>query len=213
MYPGSARRLMAPLCALKSFALAAVAQPSNVAIVHVTIIDPTAGKPQPDMTIVVRDRSIVAVGPAQDVTPPTSTKVIDGTGKFVIPGLWDMHSHFRDADRDLKMDLANGVLGIRNMGGAAKVFPLRDAIAAGQRLGPKIVASGPIVDGPDSFSNPDFTIAVKTPEEARATVRLLKKEGADFVKVYDGRSRDVRNAPMKPTGCWPRTIPTSRRPW
>jgi dihydroorotase-like cyclic amidohydrolase len=82
------------------------------------------------------------VAPAKDLKLPSSAGTINGTGKFVIPGLWDMHTHFRDADRDLKMNVANGVLGIRNMGGIAKeVFPLRDAIAAGQRLGPGIVAS------------------------------------------------------------------------
>src|SRR4029077_15482422 len=81
------------------------------------------------------------------------------------------------------------VLGIRNMGGPAKeVFPVRDAIAAGQRLGPKVVASGPIVDGPHSWSNPKFTVSVTTADEARSTVTVLKKEGADFIKVYDGLS-------------------------
>ena len=104
-----------------------------------------------------------------------------------------MHSHFRDAARDLKMDVANGVLGVRDMGGVAEeVFPLRDAIAAGQRLGPKIVASGPIVDGPDSWSNPRFTVSVKTPDEARTTVRSLKQRGADLIKVATTGSRGMR---------------------
>jgi hypothetical protein len=67
------------------------------------------------------------------------------------------------------MYLANGVLGIRNMGGASEeVFPIRDAIASGRQLGPKIVASGPIVDGPNSWSNPRFTVSFSTAEEARA---------------------------------------------
>jgi hypothetical protein len=89
------------------------------------------------------------------------------------------------------MDVANGVLGIRDMGGVAKeVFPLRDAIAHGQQLGPKIVACGPIIDGPDSWSNPDFTISVKNAAEARAAVVSLKKQGTDCIKVYDGLSRD-----------------------
>lgn len=167
----------------------AAAQSETLAITHVTIINPGILHTQLDMTILIRGGQIVLVGKSQAVHVPRSAKVIDGTGEFVIPGLWDMHMHFRDADRDLKMDLANGVLGIRNMGGAAKeVFPIRDAIAAGQRLGPKIVASGPIVDGPNSWSNPKFTISVGTAEEARSAVIALKKEGADFIKVYDGLS-------------------------
>ena len=145
------------LCALLGFARVVLAQSGGLALTHVTIIDPGVGKPQQDMTILVRGHDISAVGRAKQVTIPTSDKVIDGTGKFVIPGLWDMHSHFRDAGRDLKMDIANGVLGTRNMGGVAKeVFPLRDAIAHSQQLGPKIVACGPIIDGPDVLVQPEM---------------------------------------------------------
>jgi imidazolonepropionase-like amidohydrolase len=167
-----------------------LAQSGDLALTHVTIINP-GDKPQPDMTILIRGHEIASTGKTKDLKVPASAKTIDGVGKFVIPGLWDMHVHFRDADRDLKMDIANGVLGIRNMGGVAnQVFPLRDAIAAGQRMGPKIVACGPIVDGPDSWSNPQFTVSVKTADEARSTVRSLKAQGADFIKVYDGLSRE-----------------------
>jgi len=179
------------LCALLGFASVVLAQSGGLALTHVTIIDPSFGKPQHDMTILVRGHDIVAVGRAKQVKIPTSATVIDGTGQFVIPGLWDMHSHFRDAARDLKMDIANGVLGTRNMGGAAKdVFPLRDAIAHSQQLGPKIVACGAIIDGPNSWSNPQFTISVTTADEARAVVVSLKQQGTDCIKVYDGLSRD-----------------------
>jgi imidazolonepropionase-like amidohydrolase len=179
------------ICALLALAQVGVAQSGGLALTHVTVIDPGVSKPQQDMTILVRGHDIAAVGRSKVVKIPNSYKVIDGTGKFVIPGLWDMHSHFRDAGRDIKMDIANGVLGTRNMGGVAKlVFPLRDAIAQGQKLGPKIVACGPIIDGPDSWSNPDFTISVTTADEARAAVVSLKQQGTDCIKVYDGLSRD-----------------------
>jgi len=168
-----------------------LAQTSDLAITHVSIINPGDPRPLHDMTILIQGRSIASVGRTNAVKPPPSAKVIDGTCKFVIPGLWDMHTHFRDVSRDLKMYVANGVLGIRNMGGPAKeVFPLRDGIASGTQLGPRIVASGPIVDGPDSWSNPKFTVSVSTAEEARAMVRSLKQQGADFIKVYDGLSRE-----------------------
>lgn len=179
------------LCALLEVASVVLAQSGGLALTHVTIIDPGIGKPQRDMIILVRGQDIAAVGRAKQVTLPDAVRVIDGTGKFVIPGLWDMHSHFRDARRDLEMDIANGVLGTRNMGGVAKeVFPLRDAIAHSQQLGPKIVACGPIVDGPDSWSNPQFTISVTTTDEARAAVVSLKQQGTDCIKVYDDLSRD-----------------------
>ncbi len=169
-----------------------LAQTPDLAFTHVTLINPGASHPQHDMTILIHGDTIVSVGRSSAAKLPSSAKVIDATGKYVIPGLWDLHTHFRDAPRDLKMYVANGVLGIRNMGGPAnEVFPLRDAIAAGQQLGPKIVASGPIVDGPDSWSNPKFTVSVSTAEEARSMVRSLKQQGADFIKVYDGLSREA----------------------
>lgn len=170
---------------------ATISSAADYAIAHVTVINPGGGKPRREMTIVVHEDAIVAVLSSKQFRPKSSVNVIEGRGKFVIPGLWDMHVHFRDASRDLKMDIANGVLGIRNMGGAPKdVFPLREAIAAGTQIGPKIVACGLIVDGPDSWSNPQFTVSVRTAEDARAAVESLKKQGSDCIKVYDGLSRD-----------------------
>jgi imidazolonepropionase-like amidohydrolase len=131
----------------------AAAQSGDVAIVNVTVIDPAAGAPQSNMTVILRGAEIVAVSRAKDTKVPAGTQTVDGTGKYLIPAFWDMHVHFRDADSDLIMYVANGVLGIRDMGGAAKdVYPLREAIANGERLGPKIVASGAIVwMGPTRF--------------------------------------------------------------
>jgi cytosine/adenosine deaminase-related metal-dependent hydrolase len=153
-----------------------VGQSTDYAIVHVTVINPANSLSQPDMTILIHERAIVSVMPWKGRNLAASTAVINGRGKFVIPGLWDMHVHFRDANRDLKMDIANGVLGIRNMGAVTEeVFPLREAIARGENLGPKIIACGPIVDGPDSWSNSQFTISVKNAKEARMAVASQKK--------------------------------------
>src|SRR5579864_7174671 len=185
-------RMLLMFMALPFITAATLAQAPSFAITHVAVIDPASGQLLPDMTVVVRGANIESVEPSKQVKLPASTTLVSGKGMFILPALWDMHVHFRDTDRDLKMDVANGVLGIRNMGGAAKnVFPVRDAIATGQRLGPKIVAAGPIVDGPNSWSNPEFTVSVKTAEEARDMVRSLKQQGSDFIKTYDGLSRDV----------------------
>lgn len=116
-------------------------QSSDYAIEHVTVINPGSERPQLDRTIVVSGHIITAVVPSKNFKPTTSLRLVDAQGKFVIPGLWDMHMHFRDARRDLKMDVANGVLGLRDMGDVAKeVFTLRDATAQGKQAGPKIVA-------------------------------------------------------------------------
>jgi hypothetical protein len=194
----SFRRLLGSAGTLLFLTGFVVAQSSEIAITHVTIVDPGARKPQPDMTIIIRGREIASVGPARSLKSPSAAKVIDGTGEFLIPGLWDMHSHFRDAPRDLKMDVASGVLGIRDMGDVAvEVFPLRDAIARGEKLGPKMVACGPIIDGPNSWSNPKFTISVTTADEARAAVVSLKRQGTDCIKVYDGLARESYYAIME----------------
>jgi imidazolonepropionase-like amidohydrolase len=92
------------LCALLGFAGVVHAQSGGLALTLVTIIDPAVGKPQQDMTILVRGHDIAAVGQAKRITISASDKVIDGTGKVCDPGVWDMHSHFRDARRDLKID-------------------------------------------------------------------------------------------------------------
>jgi imidazolonepropionase-like amidohydrolase len=191
MRSASAFRSLLLVSTLFSFTNCAVAQTADYAIAHVTVINPGSGKVQPDRTLVINRAAIVSVGPTKHTKLPASTKVIDGSGKFVIPGLWDMHTHFQDAPLDMKLYVANGVLGVRNMGAPASlVFPLRDAIAAGKQLGPKIVACGPIVDGPDSWVNPSFLISVKNPDEARAAVDLLKQQGTDCIKVYNNLSRD-----------------------
>jgi imidazolonepropionase-like amidohydrolase len=101
MHTPSFFRWLLLLGTLFVFTSVAVAQSGDLAITHVTIINPGTGKPQPDMTIVIRGHDIVSVAPAKGFKLSSSTKVINGTGKVVIPGLWDMHTHFRDADRDL----------------------------------------------------------------------------------------------------------------
>ena len=164
---------------------------TDYAIAHVNIVDAEAAIVLLDQTIVLHGNTISKVVASKDLKPPASLKVIDGSGKFVIPGLWDMHVHFRDATRDLKMDVANGVLGVRNMGGTInEVFGLRYKVAHGEQVGPRIVGCGPIVDGPNSWSNPQFTISVTSAGEARQTVDSLQKQGTDCIKVYDGLSRD-----------------------
>jgi imidazolonepropionase-like amidohydrolase len=112
-------------------------------------------------------------------------------GKYVIPGLWDMHAHVRDPERELSLMVASGVLGIRDMGGEpGAIFRLRQRVASGEVLGPRIVACGPIVDGPEP-SNPPISIPVRDAASARQVVRSLKEMGADCVKVHDRVPRDA----------------------
>jgi len=122
---------------------------------------------------------------------------VDGTGKFLIPGLWDMHVHMVFGDwfphgKEITLPLfvANGITGVRDMGGELEVLQKwRKEIAAGTLIGPRIVISGPMLDGP----KPRFpsSIAVKTPEDGRRAVDDLKRRGADFIKLQSLIPRDA----------------------
>jgi imidazolonepropionase-like amidohydrolase len=164
-------------------------------ITYVTVIDPDNSKEIRDRTVIISRDRISEVRDREGMKPPAGAKVVDGRGKYLIPGLWDMHVH---AVFDERLDsmfptfVANGVLGIRDMGTSmplADIARLRQQIANGSRLGPRIVAAGPILDGRPKPLRPNF-LAINTPEEGREAVRRLKTGGADLIKVYSELSRD-----------------------
>jgi imidazolonepropionase-like amidohydrolase len=165
--------------------------PRPLAFVHVTVIDCTGAAPQPDMTVVVADGRIAAVG--KIVPIPANAQVVDGSGKFLIPGLWDMHAHCEYEGRPgrfLPLFLAHGVTGIRDMGGVLQdLSRLRREIEEGKRIGPRMVISGETVDGPIDKTLPHaerLRLFAASAAEGRACVRLLKQRGSDGVKVYSG---------------------------
>ena len=166
-------------------------QTAVIALTHVTVIDMTGARPKPDMTVVLTGNRITAIGKTGQARVPRGAQVIDARGKFLIPGLWDMHVHFTETERTFPMFVANGVTGVRNMGGAADdLFRWRAEVASGRLLGPRIVAGGPIVDGPDPAAHGP-TVVVANIADARKTVADLKQRGADFIKVYDRLPRDA----------------------
>jgi imidazolonepropionase-like amidohydrolase len=156
-------------------------------LTHITIIDATGASAKPDMTAVITGERITQIGKTGKVQLPPDGQVIDASGKFLIPGLWDMHVHnvsaiFRDAF--FASFLANGVTGVRDMHSPPVPFDQwRKDIADGKLLGPCIVASQAIVDGPKPIQN--GSLAVSNEAEARQAVISLKQRGADFVKVYN----------------------------
>src|SRR5690242_970571 len=125
------------------------------------------------MTVVIRGDRIAALGRSTNLPTPADAQVVDGRGRYLIPGLWDMHVHISDQRAFLSLLIANGITAVRDMGGSLDILQeWRRAIAAGAMLGPQIVAAGPFVDGPKPvWPN---SIAVDTPEAARAAVRHLK---------------------------------------
>jgi imidazolonepropionase-like amidohydrolase len=160
-------------------------QRTALAITHVTVIDCTGAPPKPNSTVLIAGGHITAVGPSDSVSIPAGAHVVDGTGKFLIPGLWDMHGHLTDATDDaFPLLIMNGVTGVRDMGGdLAQIDRWRSEIAQGTRVGPHIIRAGPFVDGPKTGVTNRLT--VRTPDEARQAVRDLKAKGVDFIKVHN----------------------------
>ncbi len=167
--------------------LLARAQPKPpIVFTHVTIIDVTGATPKRDTTVVITGDRISAIG--DNIPLPAGAQVVDATGKFLIPGLWDMHVHWYVRDT-FTLFLANGVTGVRQMFGNSDLLRWRDQIAKGSLLGPRMVVASPIIDGPQPIW--PNSIAVRNEDEGRKAVRRVKQWGADFVKVYALLPRDA----------------------
>jgi len=169
---------------------------SVFAITHVTVIDATGAAPRPDSTVVVSGGRIAAMGPANVVAIPREAKVVDAEGKFLIPGLADMHIHLTGAGEPtgsreflLPLLVANGITVVRDMGGRVEFLKqLRSEIDSGRRLGPQIFITGPYLDGNPPAFQPSMVVRNKV--EAAVAVEQLKSAGVDFIKVQSRLSRE-----------------------
>ena len=177
------------VCLLLFSLFPAHAQPgqSNIAIRNVNVIDVAGGKVSAGQTVLIRNGNIDAVGPAEAVPVSPATNIVEGYGFYLIPGLWDMHVHFRNnpvdrykpiADENaamLDLFVANGVVGVREMGGdlSDHVLQWRDQIREGKRVGPRILTPGRKLD----VATPAWpgSIAVTSPDEARQAVQRMKR--------------------------------------
>ncbi|HTP67972.1 MAG TPA: amidohydrolase family protein [Dongiaceae bacterium] len=170
----------------------------TVVITDVNIVDVRAGVILPEQTVVIDKGRIVAVGSRKDTRYPRNAPVIiNGKGSYLIPGLWDMHVHLsfgdwfpRAQEISLPLFVANGVTGVRDMGSELATIQIWRNEIEGQRLiGPRIMTSGPMLDGP----KPRFpsSIAISTPEDGRRAVQNLKQDGADFIKLQSLLPRDA----------------------
>jgi imidazolonepropionase-like amidohydrolase len=155
---------------------------------HVTVIDATGAPAQPDMTVVIRGDRITELGKSGTVQAPDGAQVVDATGKFLIPGLWDMHVHWLHRDY-LSLFIANGVTGVRIMWGAPMHHQWRQGIEKGEVLGPRLSIASAIVDGPKPIW--PGSLAVGNEAEGRKAVSQSKEGGADFIKVYSRLPREA----------------------
>jgi imidazolonepropionase-like amidohydrolase len=193
-------RITAILAALSLVSCAQVspvpsaAAPGVVAVTNATVIDPATDAPGVMANIIVSGGRIRAVGPNAPV--PRGAQVIDARGKYVTPGLWDMHSHLlATGPLGTKFEgyIGHGVLGVRDLGGHVDaLIALRRDLRRG-RLGPELVMAGPTLNGagPDGLPFADFHVVIATPEAARAAVRTLKREGMDVIKTHRATSREA----------------------
>jgi imidazolonepropionase-like amidohydrolase len=188
------RILQSLFIALALLSLSANAQ--TLIITHATVIDTVTGKTQPNTTVVIDKNRITRVITSSQANLK-SGQVIDAHGQYLIPGLWDMHTHVyfdstaaEGTDLVIPLFLANGITGIRDMGSALDpILHARDEIAAHRLLGPRMIVSGPMLDGPKSQYK--AAIAITTPEDGRKAVDMLKSRGADFIKVQSGVPREA----------------------
>jgi imidazolonepropionase-like amidohydrolase len=156
---------------------------------NATIIDVVTGTATPSRSILIHNAQIASIGAAIHV--PQSTRIIDGTGKFVIPGLWDMHVHLAARDQ-LPAYVRYGVTGVRDMGSDYdRVNIWRGEIQKGSLIGPHIETCGPALDGVAS-SDPKLRVRiVRTPGEARTVFNQLDDESVDFIGILPQLPRDA----------------------
>ena len=193
------RLLILAMCLVPCLRAAAADGPRDhpIAITNVNIVDVTDGSIWHNSTIYIRGNRIQWVAKNALLEHGERLTVVNGAERYVIPGLWNMHVHLvQDLPAEytervlLPLMVANGVSGARDMGGnLARLQALRDRIASGSLLGPRIMLAGPMLDGPQP-AYPD-SLPIATPDDARAAVRRLRQQGVDFIKVQSLLPREA----------------------
>jgi imidazolonepropionase-like amidohydrolase len=197
--PGSLLVRIVSGAGLLALSIASGSPPAGLVLRHVHVVDVAGGPTRRDQRIVIADGRISAIE-AESGSAPDAASVVDAAGAYVIPGLWDMHQHLaeypgvkpdRIAQAILPLYVANGVLGVRDMGTHEfdALARLRADIESGTVLGPRLVITGRALDGvppTDGIKRP-----VADDNDGRRAVRDLKRDGADFVKVYDRLTRSA----------------------
>jgi imidazolonepropionase-like amidohydrolase len=157
----------------------------NIAIVNVTIINGTDHPPRINSTVIVQGTKIVAITGERD-KPPRGAKIIDGTGKFLIPGLWNNDLHgvgYDDAKSQLSQLVSYGITAVRDMGAPLDdIVRLRDAIASGALVGPRLFIAGPLMEGPIPVQMP-LIVDLFSEKQAHDEVKSLKQRKVDYIEV------------------------------
>jgi imidazolonepropionase-like amidohydrolase len=181
-------RLVAALVVV-GFQSVLFSQSRAVAITHVTVVDTANGTALQDMTVLISGDRIESVEKGR--AAPAGAQVVDGRGKFVIPGLWDMHFHMTDSRvSSLPILVATGVLYVRDAGSGnlTEIDQWRGQIASNAMLGPTIFRAGITLNGQESNQ---YHLVIANAPDARMAARTLKKVGVDILKTHRRTPREA----------------------
>lgn len=163
----------------------------RIAFRDVRIIDPATGTVSGNRSVVVQDDRIVWVGDERsDSSQTKQATVIEGHNRYMVPGLSDMHVHSSSAASWL-LDLSNGVTGVRDMAGFPWILKAKEQVSAGLMMAPSLAVAGPLIN---AFPLMGYAVVIKSPLDARQTVRQQAACGYDFIKVWNVVSRPVFDA-------------------
>ena len=178
--------------------LSAESKPEDVAFVGANVIPMTPGtRMLSDQTVIVRGGRIDAIGPRAKTAVPAGVRKIDARGKFLFPGLTDVHVHTLQTHADYLLDLLFGVTTVREMDGYPWLLKLRAAARANRLLAPTPYVAGTILNAaPMGW----YAIVIKTPEEARNIVREQKAAGYDYIKVHNAMPLPLYDALAQTAG-------------
>lgn len=183
--------------------------PSSIAITHITVIQGPSPRPLADQTVLMRGNRIVSIGKSSATKLPPGARIIDGRGKFLIPGLWDSHVHLTlSGESSLQLLIANGVTGVRDMvGDPATLHDWKNRIASGSLVGPRIKMAGLAIESANwltvipkvdqmfhlhlSEAVLQGRIGITTPEDTRQAVDRIADQSLDFVKFRTMPSREA----------------------
>jgi imidazolonepropionase-like amidohydrolase len=186
------------LLSLLSLSLSPQQSPDSLPILVITggtLIDVHTGQQINDSVIVIEGDRIKQVGSGSEIIVPPKARIINARGKWIIPGLMDMHAHISGL-KNLPLELypANGITTIRDPGGSLTVLRLtRQEIDSGKRFGPRLFFAGQVLDGNPPLW-PDISIIADTPERAESAVNFLIDQGVDFIKIYNSITEPVLEA-------------------
>ena len=180
-----------PALLLAACATAPAPRDTTLVLRAVRVVDTEAGREAPPQDVFIAGDRIAAIAPAGRLKAPATASVVEGDGRWLMPGLWDMHAHWYD-EATLPVFLAHGVTGLRQMRGYTGQYATRAKGLEGSLQAPRVHLASPLVDGPNPASEPALKVA--DAEAAREVVRLVARSRADFLKVYDQIPADAYRA-------------------